>query len=102
LIIGKTANDAFYQTNLEDELRKRGIEKLIITGSATDFCVDATVKSALVHDFDITIIADAHTTADRPHVTAEQVVAHYNWIWSEMTATKYKMKVKRLEEYLAD
>jgi nicotinamidase-related amidase len=48
LILSKTANDSFYNTTLKEDLIKLGINELIITGCATDFCVDSTIKSAIV------------------------------------------------------
>jgi nicotinamidase-related amidase len=69
LFISKTANDAFYNTDLQSILEKENITILFITGCATDFCVDATIKSALSKDYDITVIEDGHTTADRPYIT---------------------------------
>ena len=99
LSISKTANDSFYNTKLKSELVKRGVDELVITGCATDFCVDSTVKSALTHDFNITVIADGHTTADRPNLTAKKVIEHYNWIWNEMTPTNGKIDVMKFEQY---
>jgi nicotinamidase-related amidase len=100
LIISKTANDSFYGTTLKDELSKSGINELIITGCATDFCVDATIKSALINDFNIIVIKDGHTTTDRPALKAKQVIDHYNWIWSEMTPTKGKISVMDFETFM--
>jgi nicotinamidase-related amidase len=100
LIISKTANDSFYRTTLKEELKKLNINELVVTGCATDFCVDSTIKSALINDFNLTVIRDGHTTADRPDLKAEQVIAHYNWIWSEMTPTKGKITVVGYDSYL--
>jgi nicotinamidase-related amidase len=100
LIISKTANDSFYRTTLKDELQNSNINELVITGCATDFCVDSTIKSALTNDFNIVVIKDGHTTADRPNLKAVQVIEHYNWIWSEMTPTKGKIKVVDFDNYL--
>lgn len=100
IIVSKTANDSFYATGLAAMLEKEGISELIITGSATDFCVDATVKSALTKDYDVTVIADAHTASDRPFMTAETVINHYNWLWDDFTATKTKIKVISTEDFL--
>ncbi len=100
LIISKTANDSFYKTTLKEDLTNLGINELIITGCATDFCVDSTIKSALVNDFNIIVIKDGHTTADRPNLNAKQVIDHYNWIWSEMTPTKGRIKVIDFDNYL--
>jgi nicotinamidase-related amidase len=100
LIISKTANDSFYRTTLKEKLLEFGINELIITGRATDFCVDTTIKSALVNDFNIIVIKDCHTTADRPNLKAKQVIDHYNWIWSEMTPTKGKITVLDFNDYM--
>jgi nicotinamidase-related amidase len=100
LIISKTANDSFYRTGLKDELQRLNISELVITGCATDFCVDSTVKSALVNDFNLIVIKDAHTTADRPNLKAGQVIDHYNWIWSEMSPTNGKITVVEFDNYL--
>lgn len=99
LIISKTANDSFYRTILLDILKKSGINDLVITGCATDFCVDSTVKSALVNDFNIIVIKDGHTTADRPGLKAEQVIKHYNWMWSELTPTLGRIDLLNFDEY---
>jgi len=100
LIIPKTANDSFYKTSLHDELQKRKVSELVITGCATDFCVNAAILSAINHDFNVTVISDAHTTADRPFVHAKQVIDHYNWIWSEYISTEGKITVVDTESYL--
>jgi nicotinamidase-related amidase len=102
LIISKTANDSFYRTRLKDELIRLNINELVITGCATDFCVDSTIKSALVNDFNLTVISDGHTTADRPGLKAEQVIEHYNWIWGEMTPTRGKIAVIEFNNYLKE
>ena len=93
IIIGKTANDAFYNTLLGSTLQDNDISQLLIAGCATDFCVDTTVKSALSKDYKVTIIEDGHTTASRPYIDAQTVINHYNWLWSDMSPTKYKLSV---------
>jgi len=93
IIISKTANDSFYKTTLEETLSKHDITELFITGCATDFCVDTTIKSALSRDYKVTVIEDGHTTASRPHADAQTVINHYNWLWADMTPTQYKVSV---------
>ncbi|SDE43741.1 isochorismatase family protein [Pedobacter soli] len=92
-VVSKSANDAFYNTHLNEILFQNNISELYIAGCATDFCVDSTVKSAITRDYNVTVIEDAHTTADRPHLSAVKIIEHYNWIWSEMTPTNFKVKV---------
>lgn len=102
LIIAKTANDSFYRTKLEDKLKEFGVNELVITGCATDFCVESTIQSALVRDFDIIVVEDAHTTAGRPHLSAEKVIEHYNWVWNNMSPTKGKIEVLKAKQILTN
>lgn len=92
-VISKKANDAFYQTRLHQFLQMNRISELVVTGCATDFCVDSTVKSALTHDYQVTVIADGHTTGDRLHLKAVKIIEHYNWVWTELIPTDGKVKV---------
>nr|WP_294859628.1 cysteine hydrolase family protein [uncultured Fluviicola sp.] len=98
LFVSKTANDSFYNSELNSVLVENDITELFITGCATDFCVDSTVKSALTKDFKVTIISDGHTTASRPFIDAETTINHYNWLWADMTPTKYKLTVVKTKE----
>ncbi|MDJ1498677.1 cysteine hydrolase family protein [Cytophagaceae bacterium DM2B3-1] len=99
LVISKTANDAFYKTDLKQILDNLTITELVVTGCATDFCVDATVKAALVNDLPVTVLSNAHTTEDKPHLTAKQIIDHYNWIWSAMAQTKSAIQVVDFDIY---
>jgi nicotinamidase-related amidase len=85
-IVRKTACDAFLDTPLDTFLRSRGIERLIITGCATDYCVDTTVRSALARRYATIVPADGHTTSDRPHLRAVKIIEHHNAIWSDFIA----------------
>lgn len=84
LLISKTANDSFYKTKLKEQLDHSDIDELVVTGISTDFCIDATLKSAIVKDYSVTVIANAHTTGDKPHLKAKQLIDHYNWLWTVM------------------
>ncbi len=84
--IGKTACDSFLGTGLEALLRRRTIGRVIVTGWATDFCVDTTVRSCTAKRFETWAPADGHTTSDRPHLSAAQVIAHHNYIWADLIA----------------
>jgi len=98
IFVDKYANDAFYRSELESRLTELNATEIVVTGCATDFCVESTVQSALVRDYNITVVADGHTTANRPHLSAERVVAHYNWVWQNMSPTKGRIEVKTFEQ----
>jgi len=97
LRIDKYANDIFYNSKLQSELESLKVTELFITGCATDFCVESTVQSALVKDYNITVVEDGHTTGERPNLTAKQVIDHYNWVWKNMIPTKGSVSVAKAE-----
>ncbi len=97
LRIDKYANDVFYNSELQNTLNFHKVNELIITGCATDFCVESTIQSALTKDYHVTVIEDGHTTGERPQLTAKQVIDHYNWVWENMIPTKGKIQVKKTE-----
>jgi nicotinamidase-related amidase len=86
LFIRKTACDSFLGTPLEATLQSHAIQRLIVTGCATDYCVDTTVRSALARGYATVAPADGHTTSNRPHFTAQQIIAHHNSIWADFIA----------------
>ncbi|HKV44875.1 MAG TPA: isochorismatase family cysteine hydrolase [bacterium] len=59
LVIRKLRYDAFYRTPLEDELRRRQIETLIITGTVSNICVLHTAGSAALRWLRIVVPVDA-------------------------------------------
>ena len=60
-VVPKTFRDAFAATDLRGLLERMGVGRLVVTGAHSDFCVQTTVLSALVHGFDVTLVSDAHT-----------------------------------------
>ncbi len=58
LIIDKPGYDAFYATDMHTQLKKRGIENLVLTGVATDCCVTSTLRQAAEHGYDCLVLAD--------------------------------------------
>ncbi len=83
-VVRKRACDPFYETDLRRLLDEIGADRLIITGCATDFCVDSTIRSAASKDYELVVVSDAHTTGDRPHLDAESIIEHHNWVWENL------------------
>lgn len=98
--IDKYADDVFYRSELGQKLGALAINELVITGCATDFCVESTIQSAVSKDYSITVIEDGHTTGNRPSLRAHQVIDHYNWVWKNMIPTKGKIEVLPHLEFL--
>lgn len=83
-VVTKTLNDAFSGTDLHTKLQGLAPERLLIAGWATDFCVDATLRSAVSHGYDVIAVSDAQTLADRPHLDAAGVIRHHTWVWANL------------------
>ena len=62
--------------------------RVIVTGWATDFCVDATVRATVSRDHHVVAVSDAHTVSDRPHLPATAVIAHHNWLWGGLITNR--------------
>ena len=77
--IEKEASDAFYGTDLATRLGARAATRIVLCGMMTEYCVDATARSALSHDFDVILASDAHTTGNST-LTASQIITHHNTV----------------------
>jgi len=65
IVVTKDVNSGFIGTPLEVELRRAGINRLIIAGFFTNFCVETTVRMAGNLGFDTYLIEDACATTNR-------------------------------------
>lgn len=62
--IEKLAYSSFHGTDLDAQLRARGIDTLVMTGVSTDCCVDSTTRDAFHHDYHTFVVSDACATFD--------------------------------------
>ena len=99
MVVSKDLNDPFAGTDLQDRLREIAPDRVLITGWATDLCVDATVRSAVSHHHHVVVVTDAHTLNDRPHLDAASVIRHHHWVWSNLI-TQRSIKVANTNELL--
>ncbi len=100
LIVRKTANDSFCRTNLKVTIEKLSVSRLFISGWATDFCVDTTIRSAVSQGYNVVTISDCHTCSDRPHLKAHQVITHHNWVWSNLISIGNTIEVLPLRDFV--
>jgi nicotinamidase/pyrazinamidase len=54
----------FDGTDLADQLRGRGVTRVLVAGLATDYCVRATALDAIEAGFDTTVLVDAVAAVD--------------------------------------
>jgi nicotinamidase-related amidase len=101
VVVPKTLNDAFAGTDLQATLDGIAPGRVLIAGWATDFCVDATVRSAVSNDHNVVIVSDGHTLSDRPHLDAATVIRHHNWVWGHLISNR-AIRVARAVELLEE
>jgi nicotinamidase-related amidase len=78
LRLRKRATDSFHQTELQAILAERGVDRLVVCGFQSDFCVDTTTRRALALGYPVTLVADGHSTVDNGVLRAVQISAHHN------------------------
>lgn len=78
VVLDKTTSDTFASTALDAELQKRRVTHLVIAGLQSEFCVKATVLGAWARNYEITLVADGHSTFDGKPKTAAEKSAELN------------------------
>ncbi|WP_307671410.1 cysteine hydrolase family protein [Streptomyces sp. V2I9] len=97
-VIAKTAPDSFLGTGLDAVLRGRGVSEVVVTGFATEICVESTARQALSRGYDVVLVADGHTTSVRqdgsgPYAEPEASVAHHNEIYRNLRFPGRRVRV---------
>jgi len=88
-LVAKLYGDSFEDTGLEDLLAQRGVGRIVITGAQTDACIRSTMHGGFTRGYDVTLVADAHTTEDLSEYgapTPDKVIAHTNLYWEYQEA----------------
>lgn len=65
-VIVKQYPNAFVGTDLEQQLRERGVENIILAGFMTHMCINSTARGAFSLGFKPTVVAAATATRDLP------------------------------------
>lgn len=99
IVVRKALNDAFAGTELREVLDAIAPDRVLISGWATEFCVDATVRSAVSNGYNVVVLSDCHTSSDRPHLGAQMAARHHNWIWENLI-TRRSIRVAPAAELL--
>ena len=65
IVVEKDVNSGFIGTDLEVQLRRAGISRLVIVGFFTNFCVETTTRMAGNLGFDTYLVEDCCSTSNR-------------------------------------
>ncbi|HEM3725459.1 TPA: cysteine hydrolase [Streptococcus suis] len=80
--VDKRYSSAFKDTNLQAYLEEQGIERLIVMGMSTNFCIDTTIKVAFELGYTVAVIKDGTTTPYTADLPASDLIGQYETIWS--------------------
>lgn len=61
-ILPKKRYSAFFETDLDERLRSRGIKDLIISGVMTNLCCETTARDAFMRDYRVFMLIDGTAT----------------------------------------
>ena len=84
--VRKTTPDSFHKTEPQSLLQARNVETLVVCGLQSDFCVDWTVRRALVLGYPVVLVSVAHSTVDNGVLSAAEISAHHNTTLANMEA----------------
>ena len=83
----KTINSAFGNKEFTAYLEEAKDDTLMIVGLQTNFCIDATVKSAFERGYTVMIPEGTNSTFDNPYMNGETTCAYYfNEVWPGLFA----------------
>ena len=83
LVITKPRYSGFVGTELDAELRRRGIRTLLMAGIASNVCVESTIRDAYFREYWPVMIEDATMPAGSPEVqraTIHNVTTFFGWV----------------------
>lgn len=86
-VFHKRKNSAFKETGLHSYLQARQVDTIILVGMQTEYCIDATCKSAFDLDYSLIIPQGCTTTFDNDYFTGQTLSEYYEEkIWNRRFA----------------
>jgi nicotinamidase-related amidase len=75
VVIHKLHGNAFEETNLREELEKRNVSVIVMTGLVTHGCVKATCLGAIEEGYKVVLVSDGHSSYNKD---AAQLIEKWN------------------------
>ena len=90
IVIVKRTIGAFHNTDLHEQLQRRGVSTLVLAGLVTTMGVESTARAASDHGYELEFVADAMSglAADEHIFTIEKIFPRFG-------------KVQRFDAYMA-
>ncbi|MFQ5850751.1 MAG: cysteine hydrolase family protein [Candidatus Binatia bacterium] len=83
-IVIKHRYSAFINTDLNTVLKAKGIQSVLVTGVATNVCVETTARDAFMYDYYVTMVEDCAAAYNRSlhEATLENIRRHFGLVAS--------------------
>lgn len=89
----KEINSFFGNKELVEYLEKSADKELMIVGLQTNFCIDASVKSAFERGYRVIIPEGTNSTFDNDYMDAETTYKYYNeMMWPKRFAERISLE----------
>jgi len=89
-IVVKHRYSGFHNTNLDLVLRSRGIQTVILTGVATNACVESTARDVYMHDYYLVFVSDG--TAATSQAAHDATLANIDQFFGEVADSESIMR----------
>ena len=81
-IFDKIHNSSFFDTGLDEYLKGKGEDTIIICGLQSEYCIDATIKSGYKRGYQMIVPDGANTTVDHEYMSGKDTVQFFTrLIW---------------------
>ena len=95
IVIEKPSFSAFFGTNMDVVLKTYNIKYLAFVGTATNICVEASIRDACYHGYFPILIADA-TSNTGPPLTQEATIFNVKSVYGWVTTTESIIEAMRV------
>jgi ureidoacrylate peracid hydrolase len=83
IVVNKNRHSGFVNTDLDAILRTNNIKYLVVTGVATNVCVESTIRDAFSHEYWPILITDGCSSDAMPatqSTTVHNVTYYFGWV----------------------
>jgi len=78
IVLKKQQSSSFEGTDLDEQLKARGVHELVLCGLQSEFCVCNTARSALALGYRVQLASDGHGTWPSKGRSADEISAEVN------------------------
>ncbi len=100
LVIDKPGKSSFHSTELADELEKRGITRLVVTGVTSDCCVQSTLRDGFEYGIECVLLEDCTAAVETPnHEATIEILKSFGGRWGGVSdRAAFKVMLEKADD----